>query len=102
MPTTTNVTINGVQYRPVNTAGDRKIVILQRGWVMVGTYTKDGDQCRLDDASIIRMWGTTKGLGEIALNGPTSTTVLDPVGTVMFNEMTAVAVLDCVESKWSR
>lgn len=98
-----NVIINGTEYRPIiTTETERKIVVLQRGWVMVGQYSKDGDQCRLDDASTIRIWGTTKGLGELALNGPTSKTVLDPCGTVRFAELTAVAVLDCVESKWSR
>ena len=49
--------------------GDIKIVILQRGWVMVGRLTRNGTDCVLSNASTIRRWGTTKGLGELAANG---------------------------------
>lgn len=80
--------------------GTIKIVILQRGWVAVGKYYREGDDCRLENASIIRNWGTTKGLGEIALDGPTSKTILDSCPTIRFHVLTAVASIDCVESKW--
>jgi len=78
-----------------------RIVVLQRGWVMVGRWSQDGDNCALDNAHVIRIWGTTKGLGEIATNGPTSKTVLDPAGRVTFHVMTTVVTLDCNEAKWS-
>ena len=48
----------------------KQIVILNRGWVVVGNYYEKGDDCTLTDASVIRAWGTTKGLGELAENGP--------------------------------
>jgi hypothetical protein len=76
------------------------IVILQRGWVMVGRLNKNGYNCELSNASVIRLWGTSKGLGEIALNGPTSNTKLDPCGLVKFHLMTTVATIHCEESKW--
>lgn len=86
--------------RPATT-GDIRIVILQRGWIMVGRYSQDGQNCKLSNASVVRIWGTIKGLGEIAVNGPTSKTVLDKCPDVRFHELTVIATIDCVESVWS-
>lgn len=77
-----------------------KIVILQRGWVYVGRFFEGKDEMRLEGAKCIRRWGTTKGLGEI-VSGPTTSTVLDPAGTVRFHPMTVVAMLDTEGDKWS-
>ena len=82
-------------------SGEIRIVILQRGWICVGRFTQEGSQCKLTNASTIRQWGTTKGLGEIALDGPTSKTILDKCPDVKFHELTVVATIDCVESKWN-
>ena len=86
---------------PTKTSGEIRIVILQRGWVMVGRYSQDGANCTLSNASVIRIWGTTKGLGEIAINGPTTKTVLDKCPDVRFHELTVIATIDCVEGAWS-
>ena len=80
--------------------GPVKIVILQRGWVMVGYYSQEGQNCQLDRAAVVRKWGTTKGLPEIAANGPTKDTVLDKSPTIRFHELTVIATIDCEESKW--
>lgn len=78
----------------------RQIVILQRGWVMVGLMKKTGYQCTLDDAAVIRKWGTTSGLPELADNGPLSGTVLEKTKqTIRFHYMTVIATLEC-SSKW--
>lgn len=82
--------------------GKVRIVVLQRGWVAVGRYYQQGADCRLEGASIIRNWGTSKGLGEIAENGPTDKTILDKGPTLRFNELTVVVSLDCKESKWAK
>lgn len=95
------ITINGHDYRltPAEPS-DIKIAVLQRGNVLVGRFARDGDMCELTDASVIRRWGTTKGLGEIAAGGPTPDTVLDPCGRVMFHILTAVMMIDCVADGW--
>ena len=99
------ITIDDVQYiradiRPP-VAGDVRIVILQRGWVMVGRLERDGSRCILHNASVVRVWGTTKGLPEIANDGPTAKTVLDSCdGDVEFHELTMIAALACREDKW--
>ena len=71
----------------VNTTNDKRIVVLQAGWVFIGQYhaAAGTKPAYLTDAHNIRVWGTTAGLGEIALNGPTSSTVLDPCGIVLLD-----------------
>lgn len=84
-------------------AGDIKIVVLQRGWAMVGKFERTGSDCKLHNASVIRRWGTTKGLGEIALGGPSKDTKLDKThGVVGFDYLTVVATIDCEEEKWQK
>jgi hypothetical protein len=84
-----------------NLSKEIRIVILQRGWVMVGRFSKDGQDCKLEQASVIRKWGTEKGLGEI-VSGPTSSTVLDHCGVSRFHELAIVATLDCEAQKWEK
>lgn len=78
----------------------KQIVILNRGWVVVGDYSEKGEDCTLTDASVIRVWGTTKGLGELAENGVLKDTKLDPCPNVHFNKLTVVARMDVNEAKW--
>jgi hypothetical protein len=100
------MSINGVTYVQKGTEveydGDIKIVILQRGWVMVGQFERDGNDCKLHNASVIRSWGTTKGLGELALNGPIKDkTILDKChGVVDFDYLTVVAYIGVKEESW--
>ena len=78
-----------------------RIVVLQRGWVVVGRFSQEKEKCRLESASVIRRWGTTKGLGELAMCGPQPSTQLDPTLPIQFHELTAVMHLECEESKWA-
>lgn len=99
------VVIDGVEYIPASEAGpkpesSKSIVVLQRGWVFIGDLVKVGDEFVLSNAQNIQRWGTTKGLGQLALSGPTATTVLNAAGTVRFHELTVVARLDVDASKW--
>lgn len=102
------IQINGQVYVPkgsdkVQYDGEIKIVVLQRGWVMVGRFVREGSECKLNGASVIRNWGTTKGLGEIAGNGPTTNTKLDPTnGAVEFDYLTVVATIACNQSVWAK
>lgn len=97
------ISIDGIEYAPVQAEGDIKIVILQRGWVMVGKFERKGSDCKLHNSSVIRSWGTTKGLGELAKDGPTSTTKLDPNnGVVEFDYLTIVATISCDQKSWKK
>ena len=103
------ISINGKSYVPKDSVSDKdiisdiKIVILQRGWIMVGRFERNGSECKLHNSSTIRSWGTTKGLGEIAKGGPTSSTKLDKnYGVVEFDYLTVVASIACLEESWKK
>lgn len=108
METSVNeLSVNGVAYVPKSSVkteepkGSLKIVILQRGWTMIGRLERNGSECKLHNAAVIRTWGTSKGLGEIALGGPLSGTKLDKCGgLVEFDYLTVVASISCEESAW--
>ena len=76
------------------------IVILSNGWVAVGRVSKKTGTYQVCDASVIRTWGTTRGLGEIALNGPTEQTILDPCGEFDTPDSSVVFVIKCDGAKW--
>jgi hypothetical protein len=78
----------------------KQIVILNRGWVVMGDYSEKGDECTLVNACVVRKWGTTNGLGELAEKGKLPNTVLDPCPNVHFHKMTSVARMDVNESNW--
>lgn len=78
----------------------KQIVILQRGWVVVGDYAEIKGECVLFNAAVIRIWGTTKGLGELAENGPRTNTKIDPCPPLRFHPLTVIARMDVNEEKW--
>ena len=83
--------------------GRKVILVAQRGWVFMGDVAEDNDtEMRLENASVIRLWGTTKGLGQIALEGATSKTVLDPCGEVRVHPLAVVAIIPCKEGTCCR
>jgi hypothetical protein len=76
------------------------IIIAQAGWVFVGHTHREGDQVVIDNARNIRRWGTTTGLGQLALHGPAKDTVLDDYGTVKVPVLGVIGSLDCNEKAW--
>lgn len=102
-----SITIDGIEYVPKGSDEPKnsniKIVILQRGWVFIGRYSESeaGDMCHLDNAYSIRIWGTTRGLGELALEGKQINTKLDKAGSIDFHKLTVVASIDAKEDLWT-
>ena len=78
----------------------RKIVILPSGWVFVGIWQVQGTRVVLTESATIRKWGTTCGLGELAIKGPLKETILEPAGTTSFQLGTEIAALDCKTGNW--
>ena len=104
--TENQVKINGKTYVPEgsqkspNYSGSIRIVVLQRGWVYIGRFTRTGNDCKLENASCLRVWGTSKGLPEL-VNGPTSSTKLDKCdGVVEFDWLTVVHTISVKEEAW--
>lgn len=81
-------------------ARDIRIIVLQRGWVVVGEYSSDGTSGYINKGYVIRVWGTTRGLGQIAVEGPTNSTQLDAIPELEFHELTAVLKLKCNPENW--
>lgn len=101
------IEINGVKYVPKsevenkNFTSDIKIVVLQRGWIYIGRFEREGNDCKLFNAYNIRTWGTTKGLAEL-VNGATSSTKLDKCeGVVEFDWLTIVHTITVNPEKWA-
>ncbi len=84
---------------------DVKIVVIKAGWVVVGLLPIPGQQQRdgflkVEEACVVRRWGTKAGLGEIAKNGPTGTTALDPIDTIHIPVNSILFLIDCDQKKW--
>lgn len=76
----------------------QRIVVVQNGFVFIGEWhaATAKHPAHMLNAHNIRKWGTTAGLGQIALHGPTPDTVLDPVGIVVFdNPGSVLFTIEC-------
>lgn len=80
----------------------QQIVILDRGFVYVGRVSTDPNWCIIEGAQNVRRWGTKKGLGELAAEGPNANTVLDPAGTVRAPMRAVIGMLACEAVTWAR
>lgn len=83
---------------------DLRVVVLQRGWVLVGDYLIDPETqiCSLKNSYTIRTWGTSNGLGELVKNGPLKSTVLDEnYGDVEFHKLTEIMNIRCESVVWA-
>jgi len=103
------IRLNGIDYVRKDSVtavkeftGDIKIVVLQRGWVYIGRFERNGNDCKLHNAYNIRVWGTTKGLAEL-VNGTTSSTKLDKCdGVVEFDYLTVVHTITVNPKLWKQ
>ena len=101
------IEINGIKYIRKDSVkevkeftGDIKIVVLQRGWIYIGRFERNGNNCKLHNACNIRIWGTTKGLPEL-VNGATNKTILDKCeGVVEFDYLTVIHTITVNPDKW--
>jgi len=98
------ITIDDVKYvradsRP-NTEGEIKIVVLDRGFVYVGAVKIADGFIVITGARNIRVYGTSKGLGEL-ISGPTKDTKLDYAGTVRAPLHALIHTIDVEQAKWT-
>ncbi len=78
----------------------KQIAVLDRGFVYVGDVSIEGAFCRITDAKNIRLWGTTKGLGELVC-GPTKETKHDHAGELLVPITSILHFIKCTpDSKW--
>lgn len=77
------------------------IAVCDRGFVYVGQCEVDGSWCIITGARNIRAWGTERGLGQLAQEGPQENTRIDDVGTVRIPIRGLMHLIDTEEGKWS-
>lgn len=73
----------------------KQIVVMQQGWQVIGFVEEVEGGVVVREASVIRQWGTTAGLGEIACKGATKTTVLDYTGEVRVPTCAIIMRITC-------
>lgn len=77
------------------------IVVADRGHVWVGDACDNGEYTTIERARIVRVWGTERGLNQIAKHGPTDKTKLDEPATVKVAKRAVIAIIPCEASAWS-
>ena len=95
-----DVLLGTKQSEPNSASPTLRIVVLDRGWVVVGNVSHIDGWTIIQEASVIRNWGTSRGLGEIAANGPTEKTILDGCPTVRARNV--IMEMECEASKWKK
>lgn len=77
-----------------------RIVVIDRGWVVVGKVTDFGSNMIVHHCRCLRTWGTSRGLGEL-ISGPTSETKHDEMGIVDVPMRAVIFTMPVAEDAWS-
>ncbi len=92
------ITVNGVEYAPVNKVGRRKMLVCvdNRGLLFQGEVDLSGDseQITIYRARCVICWGTTAHVAEIVL-GPTEKTILGAAANVVVFRRNLVFAYEC-------
>ena len=78
-----------------------QIAVLDRGFIYVGKVSRRGDTLTIENAKNVRRWGTSRGLGELAAEGPKADTRLDPTPTVTVPLRALIHLIDCEPARWA-
>lgn len=80
------------------------ILVCEFRFIIIGNElpSHDPKKIKLGKASCIRKWGTTEGLGELAMKGKLPGTILDPLpeGTILDEDFVKMRV-PCDQTKWA-
>lgn len=79
-----------------------RIVVLVRGFIYIGDCTLNDNILTITDAGNLTYWGTTKGLGELAENGPTSSTKYFHTGIVEAPWHSVIHLIPCEKHLWTK
>jgi len=77
----------------------KTIAILTNGFVFVGDVTVKKDWIEIENTYNIRRFGTTKGLGQLAVEGIQKDTVLDKVGVLRAPVSNVIGLIDAPKVK---
>jgi hypothetical protein len=84
--------------------GELQIVVLQRGHVIIGRFHLDPESLMfvVFDSKTIRNWGTERGLGQLALDGPTRSTILEDEICTAGHYLTVIKTLNVNPDRWTK
>lgn len=98
------ISINDVQYVRADSVQQKptkkQMVVLQRGWIVVGDVAEECEKVTISNCSVIRVWGTKNGLGELAELGPLTNTKLDKCPDVSVHKLSIVLQMNTNEDNW--
>lgn len=82
------------------------ILVMERGFVLVVRFKEDGSDDALfygvKDVAVIRRWGTTKGLGQLAKEGPLPDTILEREECDLVSKDAVYRRIRCDQKAWSK
>ena len=78
------------------------IVLMKDRFVSVGVFSETETHVILDNAAVVRYWGTERGLGQIAADGPTKNTVLDKTPRESIPKHAIIKMIDCDVKAWKK
>lgn len=88
-----------------------RIFVITSGWVFIGRVAisadgspilNSGGEVTILGPACIRKWGTSNGLGQIARNGPTRETILDPCTNIFVPRQQIILSIQCDEDSWKK
>lgn len=82
-----------------------KILVMDRGYILVALireHPTDYTQWLAEKKAIIRVWGTTEGLGELARKGPLKDTKLDEEPEGEISKMHTLRTMLCDSKAWKK
>ena len=71
------------------------LVVLTGGFVYAGSPKIEEGYLYLSDAKCIRRWGTERGLGQLATQGPQEKTITDPCADVVAPVSSLIHLISC-------
>jgi hypothetical protein len=74
---------------------DFALCVLTQGFVYSGRPRIEGDYLIITEAKNVRQSGTERGFGQLALEGPSSSTTLDPCPDVIVPLAAVVHIMTC-------
>lgn len=74
------------------------IVVVDNGFVFWGDLSISKDVYEISNGFNLRRFGTTRGLGQLALEGPTKETQADRVPLICIQQQRVVFVMECSDA----
>ena len=74
------------------------IVVVDNGFVFWGDLATDGDACEISNGYSLRRFGTKRGLGQLAIEGPQKETQADKVSLIRIQKNRVVFIMECSDA----